>query len=95
MAIMHVGVMARASLNGTDLGVTWMAPYRLKASGMLKEGKNEIAIEVVNVWRNRMVGDLGLPVSERYTTITVNDAVAGEEFAASGLMGPVSVELIK
>jgi len=52
-------------------------------------------IEVVNLWRNRMVGDLDLSESKRYTTTTVDDLVEGEELAASGLMGPVSIELIK
>jgi hypothetical protein len=54
-----------------------------------------LEVEVVNVWRNRMVGDLELPEKDRFTVATVSDAEAGEELTPSGLMGPVRVELIK
>ena len=87
--------MARVKLNGNDLGVTWMAPYRLNTKGMLSTGTNQLEVEVVNVWRNRMVGDLELPEKERFTVTTVSDAEAGEELTPSGLMGPVSIEVVK
>ena len=90
-----VGVMARVTLNGEDLGVTWMAPFRLNAGDQLIAGTNQLEIEVVNVWRNRMVGDLELPESQRYTTTTVNDLVKGEKLAPAGLLGPVSIEVIR
>ncbi len=91
----EVGVMARVSLNGADLGVAWMAPYRLNIKDHLVVGKNQIEVEVVNVWRNRMVGDMELPESERFTTYTVADLKKGEELTPSGLMGPVTIEVIK
>jgi hypothetical protein len=90
-----VGVMAQVSLNGEDLGVTWMAPYRLHAKDHLLAGVNRLEIRVVNVWRNRMVGDMGLPEGERFTTYTVADLRQGEELTSSGLMGPVSIEVIR
>ena len=90
-----VGVMARVKLNGSDLGVTWMAPFRLNTKGLLKTGSNQLEVEVVNVWRNRMVGDLDLPEKDRFTVTTVSDVEAGEELVPSGLMGPVQVELFK
>ncbi len=91
----EVGVMARVTLNGTDLGVSWMAPYRLNTKGSLQPGNNKLEVEVVNVWRNRMVGDLELPEKDRFTVTTVSDAKEGEELVPSGLMGPVSIELVK
>lgn len=90
-----VGVMARVTLNGTDVGVSWMAPYRLNTKGQLVSGTNQLEIEVVNVWKNRIVGDLELPEAERFTTYTVTDVVKGMELTPSGLLGPVSLELIK
>ena len=90
-----VGVMARVKLNGADLGVSWMAPYRLSAKEMLFAGVNELEVEVVNVWRNRMVGDMDLPEADRFTTYTVADLKEGEALTPSGLLGPVSVEVIK
>jgi hypothetical protein len=91
----EVGVMAQVSLNGQDLGVTWMAPYRLHAKDHLLAGMNRLEIKVVNVWRNRMVGDMGLPEGEHFTTYTVADLRQGEELTPSGLLGPVSIEVIR
>jgi hypothetical protein len=91
----EVGVMAQVSLNGEDLGVTWMAPYRLHAKDHLLEGINQLEIKVVNVWRNRMVGDLDLPEGERFTTYTVADLRQGEELTPSGLLGPVTIEVVQ
>ena len=91
----EVGVMAQVKLNGEDLGVAWMAPYRLNAKELLVAGTNQLQVEVVNVWRNRMVGDMYLPEADRYTTYTVADLKEGEALTPSGLMGPVTIEVIK
>ncbi len=91
----EVGVMAQVKLNGEDLGVAWMAPYRLNAKELLVAGTNQLEVEVVNVWRNRMVGDMELPAADRYTTYTVADLKKGEALTPSGLMGPVTIEVIK
>jgi hypothetical protein len=91
----EVGVMAQVSLNGEDLGVTWMAPYRLHAKDHIHSGVNLLEIRVVNVWRNRMVGDMYLAEEERFTTYTVADLRQGEELTPSGLLGPVTIEVIR
>lgn len=49
--------MARVKLNGKDLGVVWCAPWRVEVTGALKTGDNQLEIEVVNRWPNRMIGD--------------------------------------
>ena len=91
----QVGVMAHAKLNGKDLGGTWIAPFLLHTNDYLKQGKNLLEIEVVNLWRNRMVLDESLPQDQKYTWTSVEDVEAGEELSASGLLGPVSIEIIK
>ena len=53
----EVGVMARVRLNGADLGVLWMEPYRVDVSGALKAGRNTLEIDVTNLWINRLIGD--------------------------------------
>lgn len=53
----EVNNMARVHVNGKDMGVVWSAPYRLKITEALVVGKNTIAIEVVNLWPNRLIGD--------------------------------------
>ena len=91
----EVGVMAKVSLNGQDLGVAWMAPYRINITGHLTEGDNRLEIEVVNTWRNRLVGDENLSPDERFTIVTVSDVREGEALMPSGLMGPVSLGTVQ
>ena len=60
-----VNYLARVRLNGNDLGVVWTAPWRVDISGVVKEKGNELEIEVVNTWLNRLVGDAHLPPEKR------------------------------
>lgn len=90
----EVNVMAEVKLNGKLLGGVWMAPYRLNTSGNLKEGRNTIEIEVVNLWRNHLIKDKKLPVEERYTWHLVDDIKINEEPQPAGLLGPVRIMVI-
>ena len=90
-----VGVMATVSLNGKNIGTSWMAPYRLNITDALQEGKNKLEIKVVNVWRNRLTGDKTLPLEERTTSVLVDNITRKEEMISSGLMGPVTLRTIK
>jgi len=90
----EVGVMATITLNGKNMGTTWMAPYRLTISDALKEGENVLEIEVVNVWRNRLTGDNLLSELERTTSVLVDRTTPKEELISSGLMGPVSLQVV-
>jgi hypothetical protein len=56
-----VEVIARVKLNGRDCGIAWKPPYRVDISSAAKIGKNELEIQVVNLWTNRMIGDEHLP----------------------------------
>jgi len=50
--------MTRITLNGKDLGTVWSAPYRVPVpAGLLKKKGNQLTIEVVNTWHNRLLGD--------------------------------------
>ena len=53
--------MARVRINGKDMGVIWTAPYKLKITDALIPGKNQIDIEVANLWPNRLIGDEQFP----------------------------------
>jgi len=58
----QVNVVARVKLNGKVCGIAWKPPYRVDITGLAKPGKNELEIEVANLWINRMIGDEQLPV---------------------------------
>jgi hypothetical protein len=88
----EVNVMARVSLNGSDLGGVWMAPFRVDTKGLLKAGENTLEVEVVNVWRNRLIRDKQLPLALRYTSVLVSDETADEPLQPSGLVGPVTIQ---
>ncbi len=62
-----VGQIARVRLNGADLGVVWTAPWTVNVASVLKSGKNELEIDVANVWANRLIGDALAPVEQRVT----------------------------
>lgn len=57
----NVKVMAHVWLNGKDLGIVWTFPFRLEATGALKNGTNLLKIEIANLWPNRLIGDAGQP----------------------------------
>lgn len=88
----EVGVMARLTLNGEQIGGAWMAPYRISTGGALKQGENTLEVEVVNTWRNRLIRDAQLPENERYAWVNVSDALPNEPLQPSGLKGPVTIE---
>ena len=91
---------ARVKLNGKDLGVVWCAPWRVEITGAVKEKGNELEIEVVNLWPNRLIGDGKLPENQRRTRTNVlgyyKPAKKGEHpLLRSGLLGPVTIQAIE
>ena len=59
--------IARVYVNNTDLGVIWTAPWRVKIpAGLLKQGNNNLMIEVTNVWANRLIGDEQQPADCKF-----------------------------
>jgi len=56
-----VEVMARVRLNGKDCGIAWKPPYMVDIAAAARAGGNDLEIDVVNLWINRMIGDEQLP----------------------------------
>ncbi|MEQ8239326.1 MAG: glycosyl hydrolase [Cyclobacteriaceae bacterium] len=83
--------IARVYINDVEAGGVWTAPYRLDITDFVDSGKNELKIEVINNWKNRLIGDAFLPKSERPTWCTSNPYKAESPLQSSGLFGPVSI----
>ena len=89
-----VGVMAKVKINGQYAGGVWTAPYRVNVTDLVRKGKNKVEIEVVTTWMNRLIGDSGLPESERKTWTPCNSWKPTDTLQKSGLVGPVYIESV-
>ncbi|MFB6343224.1 glycosyl hydrolase [Saccharicrinis sp. FJH62] len=64
----RVEVIAKVFVNGKEAALLWKEPYMTDITDLVKEGENELRIEVTNLWINRLIGDEYLPVENKYTT---------------------------
>jgi hypothetical protein len=89
---------ARVTINGQSAGTAWSVPYRLRVGGLLRPGRNTIALEVTNLAANR-VRDLDRrkvdwKIMREINFVNINykpfDA-SGWELTPSGLLGPVTL----
>ncbi|MDR3233057.1 MAG: right-handed parallel beta-helix repeat-containing protein, partial [Planctomycetaceae bacterium] len=58
--------VAEVFVNGKSAGILWKKPFRTDITGLVREGENELKIEVVNLWVNRLTGDMQLKPEERF-----------------------------
>lgn len=101
----EVGDVAEVFVNGQSAGILWKPPFTLDISTLVRAGKNELKIEVVNQWVNRLTGDMLADPEDRYCQtnqpyITSDDfgidnwAAGGDEtfrVKPSGLLGQVRI----
>ncbi|MCA9449435.1 MAG: hypothetical protein KC931_20115, partial [Candidatus Omnitrophica bacterium] len=89
--------LARVRLNGEDLGILWKIPFEVEITQVAKRGANQLEIEVVNQWINRLAGDLRLPPEERFCRTNQTPffkSIGGDEawrIQPAGLLGPVEL----
>ena len=87
--------VAEVRLNGQKLGILWCAPWRVEITGAVRPAGNHLEIDVINLWANRVIGDLSQPREKRFTN--THDAFRFDMIKAdtplleSGLMGPVRI----
>ena len=84
--------LARVKVNGHDLGVVWKAPFRVEVPAeYLHDGRNELEVKVINLWPNRIIGDLQPDAVRKWTFTASNWYTADSPLLPSGLLGPVTV----
>lgn len=57
----EVNSMTRIKVNGKNAGILWTAPWRIDITNADLKKHNQLEIEVVNLWPNRLIGDERLP----------------------------------
>jgi hypothetical protein len=87
--------VAEVRLNGKKLGILWCFPWRVDITKAVKGTGNDLEIDVINLWPNRVIADLNLPPDKRLTK--THDVFRFDMITPktkpldSGLLGPVSV----
>ena len=82
---------ARVMVNGRDAGGMWAAPYEVDVTEHLKDGENELEVEVCTSWANRLIGDAALPEDKRPTWISAGGYKPGSSLRPAGIVGPVRI----
>ena len=86
--------LAQVTVNGKNAGIVWKYPFRLDISSLLEPGSNDIEINVVNLWCNRLILDGKFQEKDRLTHTNVIKFIgpdAEKYLRTSGLVGPVKL----
>ena len=87
----EVHELAEVKVNGVSCGIVWCPPFRVNVTDVIKPAGNQLEIEVVNFWPNRIIGDAGLPVEKRRTQTNIRKLNAQTPLEPAGLLGPVQL----
>ncbi len=82
--------IAEIYVNGKSAGILWKPPFKADITALLRSGENELKIEIVNMWANRLTGDNLLKPEERYCR--TNQPWSENIILPSGLFGPVKLQ---
>jgi hypothetical protein len=83
--------IAEVRLNGQSLGIIWAPPFRVDISHAVKATGNQLEIDVVNFWPNRVIGDTSLPPERQLTQTNIRKLTSQTPLMESGLLGPVQI----
>jgi hypothetical protein len=96
--------LAEVVVNGRPVGTAWKPPYQVDIASAVKPGRNVVEIRAVNLWVNRLIGDVQSGVQKKITFTAADgkmDATTAKSRSAqmpykpdaplrpSGLIGPV------
>ncbi|MGC3958956.1 MAG: glycosyl hydrolase [Verrucomicrobiota bacterium] len=83
--------VAEVKVNGKSCGITWTPPFRVNITGAIQSGMNNLEVEVVNFWPNRIIGDAALSPGQRLTRTNIRKLTKDTKLMESGLLGPVRI----
>ncbi len=87
--------LGEVRINGKPMGVVWAPPFRVEITGAVKASNNQLEVDVVNFWPNRLIGDEGLPSEKRLTRTNIRKLTQSTPLMESGLFGPVQLLIEK
>ena len=91
--------VAEVFINGKSAGILWKKPYQVDISQLVQPGRNDLKIEIVNLWVNRMTGDMLSDPKDRFCKTNQSYMKSevwpgGDEpfrLQTAGLLGPVTL----
>jgi len=89
----RVEVIGTIRVNGVAAGTVWSPPHRLEITRLVKPGRNRLEVDVTSTWFNRLVYDAGLDEPARKTW-TINGPAKDKPPVPSGLLGPVTMQVV-
>ena len=85
--------LAEVWINNEKLGVLWKPPFNIDITRVVRRGENDIRVDVTNTWKNRLIGDAGLPKQERigWTLARETWFDPATQPEPAGLLGPLQL----
>lgn len=88
----QVDMIAVVKLNGQTIRTLWAPPFAVDVTDAIREGENELEIEVTSSWYNRLVYDARQPEEKRKTWVR-RWPDGNSPLRSTGLQGAVSIEV--
>jgi (4-O-methyl)-D-glucuronate---lignin esterase len=86
----QVREVATVSINDKQVATLWHPPFRVRVDRVLHPGVNSVAIEISNLWANRLIGD-SQPGAKHYATTNIDNYSSDSPLLPSGLLTGVSI----
>lgn len=85
--------LAEVWINNEKLAVLWKPPFNIDITRVVRSGENNIRVDVTNTWKNRLIGDAGLPEQERigWTLARETWFDPATQPEPAGLLGPLQL----
>jgi hypothetical protein len=91
----RVKEIAEITLNGMPFNtILWKPPFQADITRALRAGVNHVAINITNLWPNRIIGDQQPGARNKYTFTDYQPYREDSPLLESGLLGPVKLVMV-